>query len=132
MRQIYWADAHHLERPEAMRNAIRQAAFYKINGFVLKLEGHFQYKSAPAIVEPYALTPAEYQALTDYGLKHHVQVVPYLDGPAHIAFILKHPEYAKLREFPDSNYESCAVNPDTYKMFEGMFQDLIYANKGVK
>ena len=132
LRQIYWDDAHHLEKPEALKKAIRQAAFFKINGFVLKLEGHFQFKSAPAVVEPYALSPAEYQDLTDYGLKYHVQVVPYLDGPAHIAFILKHPEYAKLREYPDSNYELCATNPDSYKLMSGMFQDLIDANRGVK
>jgi hexosaminidase len=132
LRQIYWDDAHHLDRPEVLRDAIRQAAFYKINGFIIKLEGHFQYKSAPAIVEPYALSPAELQSLTDYALKRHVQLVPFLDGPSHIAFILKHPEYAKLREFPDSNYEACALNPDTYKMYEGMFQDLLQANRGVK
>jgi len=81
LRQIYWDDAHHLERPEALPNAIRKAAFYKINGIAIKLEGHFQYRSAPAIVEPYALTPAELQSLTDYGLKYHVQLIPYLDGP---------------------------------------------------
>ena len=40
-----------------------------MNGFVIKLEGHFQYKSAPALVEPYALSPAELQELTDYGLR---------------------------------------------------------------
>jgi hexosaminidase len=132
LRQIYWDDAHHLDRMETFPNAIRQAAFYKINGFAIKLEGHFQYRSAPAIVEPYALTPAELQSLTDYGLKYHVQLIPYLDGPAHIAFILKHAEYARLREFPDSNYEACTVNPDTYKMYEGLFQDLLDANRGVK
>ena len=84
------------------------------------------------IVEPYALTPAELQELTDYGLKYHVQLIPYLDGPAHDAFILKHPEYAKLREYPDSNYEFCSTNPETYQLFEGMFQDLLAANKGGK
>ena len=83
-----------------LSGTMRQAAFYKINGFVLKLNGHFQYKSAPAVVEPYALRPAELQELTNYGLHYHVQLIPYLDGPAHIAFVLKHPEYVKLREFP--------------------------------
>ena len=131
LRQIYWDDAHHLDKPEILRKAIRQAAFFKINGFALKLEGHFQFKSAPALVEPYALTPQEFQALTDYGLKYHVQLIPYLDGPGHIAFILKHPEYAKLREYPESNYELCATNPDSYKLMFGLFQDLIDANKGV-
>ena len=103
-----------------------------MNGFALKLEGHFQYKSAPALVEPHALSPAQFQELTDYGLRHHVQLIPYLDAPGHIAFILKHPEYAGLREYPESNYELCATNPDSYKLLFGMFQDLLDANKGVK
>jgi N-acetyl-beta-hexosaminidase len=106
-RNIYWDDNHHLERMDVLKQALRQAAFYKINGFVIKLEGHFEYKSAPALVEPYALSAAQFQELTDYGLKYHIQLIPYLDGPAHITFILKHPEYAKLREFSDSNYELC-------------------------
>jgi len=132
LRVIYWDDAHHLEHMDMLEAAIRQAAFYKINGFSIKLEGHFQYKSAAPIVEPYALTPTELQELTDFGRRYYVQVIPYLDGPAHDAFILKHPEYAALREYPESNYEFCATNPDTYKLFYGMFDDLLEANKGSK
>ncbi|HWC97924.1 MAG TPA: beta-N-acetylhexosaminidase [Candidatus Sulfopaludibacter sp.] len=131
LRQIYWDDAHHLERPEALRHAIAQAAYYKINGFVIKLDGHFQYRSAPAVVEPYAISPAELQSLTDLALARHVQLIPYLDAPGHIAFILKHPEYAALREFPDSNFEGCATNPDFTRLITGMFADLLAANKGV-
>ncbi len=66
MRIIYWDDAHHLEKFEVLKREIRQASYYKINGFALKLEGHFQYKSAAPIVEPHALSPAQYQELTDY------------------------------------------------------------------
>ena len=131
-RAIYWDDAHHLDRLDYLKRAIRQAAFFKINGFAIKLEGHFQYKSAPALVEPYALSHAELQELTDYGLRYHVQLIPFLDGPAHIAFILKHPEYARLREYPENNYELCATNPDSYALLRGMFQDLLDANRGVK
>lgn len=130
-RNIYWDDNHHLDRMEVLKEALKQAAFYKINGFVIKLNDHFEWKSAPALVNPYALTPAQLQELTDYGLKYHVQLIPYLDGPAHIDFILKHPEYANLREFPDSNYELCTTNPNSYKLLEGMYQDLLDANKGV-
>ena len=130
-RSIYWDDAHHLDRVEYLKRALRQAAFFKINAFVIKLEGHFQYRSASALVEPYALTPGQLQELTDYGLRYHVQLIPYLDGPAHIAFILKHPEYARLREFSDNNYELCTTNSDSYKLLDGMYQDLLYANRGV-
>ena len=132
LRQIYWDDAHHLEHLADLKAAVRQASFYKMNGFVIKLEGHFQYRSAPALVEPQALSPAELQDLTDFGLRHFVQVIPYLDAPAHIAFILKHPEYRPLRAFPDSNYELCTTNPDSMKLLRGMYDDLLAANRGVK
>ena len=132
LRIVYWDDAHHVEPLSILQQAVRQASFYKINGFSIKLEGHFEYKSAVPIVEPYALSPAELQELTDYGLKYHVQIIPYLDAPAHISFILKHPEYAALREFPDSNYEACVTNPAVYKLYSGMFQDLLDANRGAK
>jgi hexosaminidase len=130
LRIIYWDDAHHLERLPVLKQAIRQAAFFKINGFAIKLEGHFQHKSAPTMVEPYALTPSELQDLTSFALRYHVQLIPYLDGPAHVSFILKHPEYAPLRAFPDSNYEFCVTNPDTYKLLFGMYDDLLEATKG--
>ncbi|HZQ18303.1 MAG TPA: beta-N-acetylhexosaminidase, partial [Terriglobales bacterium] len=112
-RFIYWGDKAHLDRPDVLRDALHQAAFYKVNGVLLKLNAHFQYSSAPAAVEPYALTPQQLQELTDYGLRYHVQLIPYIDGPAHIAWILKHPEYEKLRAFPESNYELCTTNPDS-------------------
>jgi hypothetical protein len=130
LRVIYWDDAHHLEHLEVLKAALRQAAFYKINGFSLKLEGHFDYQHAQPIVEPYALSPAELQELTNEAVKYHTEFIPYLDGPAHDAFILKHPEYVDLREYRESNYEFCVTNPDTYKLFYGMFDDLLAATKG--
>jgi len=132
LREIYWDDAHHLDRLEALKDAVRRAAFFKVNAFALKLDGHFQYKSAPALVEPWALSPAQLQELTDYALRYYVQLIPYLDAPGHVAFVLKHPEYAKLREYPESNYEMCATNPDTFMLLFGMYQDLLDATKGAK
>ena len=131
LRTIYWDDAHHLDRPETLREAIRLAALFKINGIALKLEGHFQYRSVPQIVEPYALSPDDYRQLTQYAARYHVQLIPFLDGPAHIAFILKHPEYAGLRAFPNSNYELCVVNPSAVALLKGMFHELLDANPGV-
>ncbi len=132
LRLIYWDDAHHLERLEALKRAIRQASYYKINAFSIKLEGHFQFSAAKAIVEPFAYTPAEFQELTDYAKAHYVELVPYLDAPAHIAFILKHPAYADLRAFPGSNYELDVMSPKADELILGMFDNLIQANKGGK
>jgi len=132
LRFILWDDRHHVDRVDALKKALREAAAYKINGFAIMLNGHFEYASAPAVVTPYALSAKDLQDLTDYGLRYHVQLIPYIDGPAHLAFILKHPEYKKLRAFPESNYELCVTNAASYKLLEGMYQDLLDANKGGK
>lgn len=131
LRMIYWDDAHHLEKLDVLKREIKQASYFKINGFALKLEGHFQFKTAPSIVEPHALSAAQYQELTDYAAAHYVQLIPYLDAPAHVAFILKHPAYKDLRAFPLSNYQFTVNNPKTYQLLSGMFKELIDANKGV-
>ena len=93
LRVIYWDDAHHLEHLEVLKAALRQAAFYKINGFSIKLEGHFQYQHAQPIVEPYALTPAELQELTDYALEvsHPADPLPGRAGARRL-----HPEASRI------------------------------------
>ncbi|ULQ52136.1 beta-N-acetylhexosaminidase [Flavihumibacter fluvii] len=130
LRIIYWDDAHHLERPEAMKRAIRQASYYKVSGFALKLEGHFEFASAKPIVEPYAYSAKELQELTDYARSLYIELIPFLDAPAHIAFILKHPEYKDLRAFPNSNYDLSVVNPKADALILNMMDDLFAANKG--
>jgi hypothetical protein len=113
-------DAHHLDHLDVLKRAVRQAAFFKINDLPSSSRDIFNTR-APAIVEPYALTPSEFQELTDTVCATLFRS-SLLDGPSHIAFILKHPEYAKLRAFPDSNYELCATNPESYQLLLGMFK----------
>jgi len=131
-RELFWDDLEHLDRPEVLKQAVRRAAFFKANALSLRLNEYFQYASAPALTAPHALSPAQLQELTDYGLRYHLQVVPYLDAPAHANFLLNHDEFKHLRAFPDVAFEMCATNPATYKLLEGMFQDLIDANRGVE
>jgi len=129
-REIFWDEQFHLDHLDVIKQAIRRAAFFKVNAFTLRLNEHFQYASAPALVDPYALSPAQLQELTDCAAHYYIQVVPYLDGPAHVNFILQRDEYANLREFPEEAFEMCSTNPATYKLLEGMLQDLISSNKG--
>ena len=130
-RELFWDEQQRLDRLEVLKQAVRRAAFFKANALALRLNQHFEYTAAPALVDPYALSPAQLQELTDYGLRHHVQIVPYLDGPAHLNYLLSHDEYKHLRAFPDLAFEMCASNPESYQLLEGMMQNLIDANRGV-
>jgi hexosaminidase len=132
LRMIYWDNAHHIQRLDAMKRAIRQASYYKINAFTVKLEGHFQFKGASALVEPYAYSASDYAELSAYAKAHYVELVPWIDGPAHISFILKHPEYKSLRAIANSNYELDVTNTKADELLLGMFDELFAANKGGK
>ncbi len=132
LREIFWDELRHLDRFDVLEQAVRRAAFFKVNAIALRLNEHFQYASAPDLVDPNALSADQLQSLTNYGLRYHVQIIPYLDAPAHAAFILERQNYRHLREFPDLAFEMCSTNPETYKLLEGMYQDLINANQGVE
>lgn len=132
LREVFWDELRHLDHFDVLEQAVRRAAFFKVNAIALRLNEHFQYASAPALVDPYALSPSELQELTNYGLHYHVQIIPNLDGPAHVNFILERKAYKSLREFPQTAFEMCATNPETYKLLDGMYQDLMNANKGVR
>jgi len=83
-------------------------------------------------VEPYAYTPEEFQELTNYARSFYIDLIPYIDAPAHISFILKHPEYADLRAFANSNYGLSVTNPRAEEVLLKMIDNLIEANKGGK
>ncbi|MEM2465494.1 MAG: hypothetical protein QXL85_07810, partial [Candidatus Bathyarchaeia archaeon] len=47
------------------------------------------------------------------------------------AYVLKHPEFAHLRE-DGNNYEACLCNEKTYELIFSMYEDVIKATKGVE
>ena len=51
-REVFWDEQQHLDRLEVLKQAIGRAAFFKVNAIALRLNEHFQYASAPALVNP--------------------------------------------------------------------------------
>jgi hypothetical protein len=95
-----------------------------------ELEDKFEYPSNPVIGAPGAFTTAQLQELVDYGLERFIQIVPDIQAPAHMAYVLKHPQFAHLKA-DGNNYQSCLCDEETYKLIFSMFQDVINATKGV-
>src|SRR2546426_326331 len=51
-REVFWDEQTHLDHLEVLKDAIRRAAFFKINALSLRMNAHFEYASAPALVDP--------------------------------------------------------------------------------
>jgi hypothetical protein len=130
LRFLHWDTKHHQDRPETLRRYIDWAARFKANMIGFELEDKFAYPSNPIIGAPGALTPAQLQDLVNYGLERFIQVVPIVQAPSHMAYVLKHPQFAHLRA-DGNNYLSCVCLEETYKLIFQMYDDLIAATKGV-
>ncbi len=130
LRFLHWDTKHHQDRMETLKQYLDWAARFKVNMIGFELEDKFEYPSNPIIGAPGAFTTAEMQELVNYGLERFIQIVPNVQSPAHMAYVLKHQQFAHLRA-DGNNYQSCLCDEDAYKLIFQMYDDVIKATKGV-
>jgi hypothetical protein len=131
IRCIHWDTKHHQDRMCTLKRFLDQAAALKINAVLFELEDKFEYPSHPAIGAPGAFTTAELQELTDYALERHIQLIPDVQAPAHLCYVLKHDEFAHLR-CDGSNYQICMDKPEARKLLFDMYDDVCAATEGAQ
>ncbi|MCX6623478.1 MAG: family 20 glycosylhydrolase, partial [Acidobacteria bacterium] len=130
LRFLHWDTKHHQDRMETLKRYLDWSARFKINMIGFELEDKFEYPSHPVVGAPGAFTSAQLQEIVNYGLERHIQVVPQVQSPAHMAYVLKHNEFAELRA-DGNNYQSDLCNPKTFDLIFSLFDDAIKATKGV-
>lgn len=130
LRICHWDTKHHQDRIETLKRYLDWSAKFKINMICFELEDKFAYPSHPVIGQAGAFTPAEMQDLVDYGLARYIQIVPNIQAPAHMGYVLKHDEFKDLRS-DGINYMAKFSDPRTYELIFDMYKDVIEATKGV-
>jgi hexosaminidase len=130
LRFLHWDTKHHQDRIETLKRYLDWSARFKVNMIGFELEDKFEYPTNPIIGAPGAFTSAELQEIVNYGLERFIQVVPQIQAPAHLAYALKHPQFAHLRA-DGNNYQVCLCDEESYKLIFQMYDDVIRATKGV-
>jgi len=131
LRFLHWDTKHHQDRIDTLKRYLDWCARFKVNMIGFELEDKFEYPSHPIIGAPGAFTTAELQEIVNYGLERFIQVVPQIQSPAHMSYVLKHPEFADLRA-DGNNYQSCLCDERTYQLIFSMYDDVIKATQGVE
>ncbi len=131
LRFVHWDTKHHQDRPETLKRFIDWASFFKVNAIGFEIEDKYEYPSNPIIGAPGAFTREEMEDLVGYALKRHIQLVPQIQSPAHMAYVLKHKEMVHLRA-DGSNYQICMCDEEAIELIQEMYQDLIDATPGVE
>jgi hexosaminidase len=131
LRVIHWDTKHHQDRLETLRRYLDWLAYFKVNAVSFELEDKFEYPSHPIIGAPNAFTTSELQELTGYALARHIQLIPNIQAPAHMAYVLKHKEFEHLK-CDGSNYMICMENPEARKLIFDMYDDVCDATPGIQ
>ena len=131
LRFVHWDTKHHQDRMETLKRFLDWMARFKLNAVSFELEDKFAYPSHPVIGAPGAFTVEQMQELVRYGLARHIQIVPNVQAPAHLCYVLKHEEFAHLR-CDGSNYQICMDDPEARKLLFEMYDDACCATEGVE
>lgn len=130
LRMIHWDTKNHLDRIASLKEYIDRLARIKINIISFEIWDKFKFPTDPDIAAIDGFTPSQLQDLVNYGLERHIQIVPNIQAPAHMQWVLNRSQYAHLRA-DGSDYQACMCDPETYKLIFSLYQDIINATKGV-
>ena len=121
---------HHLDTMKYYYDSIDRLARYKINAVIFEFEDKLRYRRRPLVGAPQAISIDEMAALPRYARKRHIEISPLVQGLGHATFILKHEEYASLREDPESRWAFCPCDEGTYELLFDLYQDAFEATPG--
>ena len=129
-RAVHYDTKHHQDTRQYVEAFLRRLAHYKVNVLVWEWEDKLAYRRHPEIGAPGAFTIEQMQELTRFARRHHVQIVPLVQGLGHVSYLLKHPAHRALREIADSNWEFCPLNEGTYELLFDLWDEAMEATPG--
>ena len=131
LRFIHWDTKHHRDKIETLKRYIDWSAYFKINAIAFEIEDKYEYPTHPIIGGPNAFSKEEMHELTRYAQDRFIQLVPNVQAPAHMAFVLKHEEFDHLKADDESNFQACMCDEEAMELIFDMYQDMIDATPGV-
>ena len=132
LREIHWDSQYHQDRFETLKEYLDRAAEFKINAVGFSIKDKFAYPRHPIIGAPGAFTKEQVQELVRYAQERYIELTPMVQAPSHMSYVLKHPQFAYLREDIINNFQICTSKEESWKLMFDMFDDMLEATPGCK
>ncbi len=86
------------------------------------MENQFAFEKHPVIgPQDGSLTPEDLAALVEYAKPRHVDILGNQQSFGHLTHVLKHDQYAALRE---TDYIICPVKEETYQLLNDLYSEV--------
>lgn len=116
----------------ALQERIRLLRHYKANAVVLELESLFPYRRHPRVANALAFSRDEWRAVAELCAEEGVEIIPLVQCLGHAYNVLRHPEYAHLREVPGTTQQYCPTNPEVIEFYMELVDELVEAFPGMR
>ncbi|OIQ39123.1 MAG: glycoside hydrolase family 20 [Bacteroidetes bacterium MedPE-SWsnd-G1] len=123
---------HHLEKKEYYYDLMDYLAGLKVNAIIVEMEDKLKYEKHPLIGSDDGFTIEEWAELSNYANDRNIEISPLIQGLGHASFILKHDEYADLRDNPKSDWAFNPLDPKTYELQFDLYREAIKATPSGK
>ena len=108
---------------DELKREVALGAFLKMNAFTYYMEHQFAFAKHPLIgPKDGSLLPDELKALVAFGKPLGVDILGNQQSFGHFGHILKHKEYAHLRETRDV---LCPTKEESYKLLDDLYSEVI-------
>lgn len=118
---------HGLWSRACLETQIRRLADLGYNAVLLEIEDKLQFRSAPGISSPDALSPAEIQSLVSFCRDLGLEVIPLVQSLGHAEYVLRKPAYAHLRESPEVDTQYDPLSREARQLIIRLFDEAIEA-----
>ncbi len=95
-------------------------------GILMEWEDMFPYTGKLAVVNNgYAYKPEEIKTILGYAKKFNLEVIPLIQTFGHLEWILKHPQFAHLREVDRYSQVVCLSKPEAVEMIKDLIDQVM-------
>ena len=110
---------------EFLLRLVRTYANFKMNAMVIEFEGMFPYQKHPLLCDGEGFTMEQIKLLAQVCEECHVEVIPLVQSLGHAYYVLRHPEYAHLRETARTTQQYCPSNPACRAFYFELAQEIL-------
>jgi hexosaminidase len=112
-------------RLATIKAMLRQFARYKINTVLISYLDKFKFEKHPLAGHPDAFSKNQIRELDALARSLHIDLVPILQCFGHAENVLRHPEYAHLREGQEIHTQFCPEHPGSFRVFQEMAEEIL-------
>jgi N-acetyl-beta-hexosaminidase len=111
---------------------IESAGKLKLNTMLLEFGDRFPFEKHSAIRSASSLARAEVAQMVETCDALGIQPIPLLQSLGHLRYMLKHDEYADIREERDKPDQMCPTNEKSFRMWTEMAEEVLALFPGCK